>query len=253
MREPLDRVSALRRQIREADEAVSDRDLRDLWDEAQFELRKVRLFGDLVLAAFFEGSKPKEREQKRTEYVQRSSRERLESYRNWLDEWRDAEQPLDRSIGRSSSPRFSSARTWLRCDRGESAVWGVGRFRPNARDDLSRTGCSTVHEESHGNDDIVAHFFRRHSNRSRRRCLRPHCHEHDWPGRHASHRPALDCQHEGEIFAARTRVKWPGLAAVVVSVVHVMKGAYSGSKSLDDRVVETITAFLFHRGGHDNP
>lgn len=32
-----------------------------------------------------------------------------------------------------------------------------------------------------------------------------------------------------------------------------MKGPFPGAKLLDDRVVETITAFLFHRGSHDDP
>lgn len=61
------------------------------------------------------------------------------------------------------------------------------------------------------------------------------------------------CQHGGEIYCARKRVKWPGLAAVVVSVLHVMKGAFRGPKRLDDREVEAITAFLFHRGRDDDP
>ena len=52
---------------------MSDWELRDLWDEAQSELDKVRLFGDLVIAAFFEGEKPKDREAKRAEYVERRS------------------------------------------------------------------------------------------------------------------------------------------------------------------------------------
>ena len=69
VREPLDRVSELRRQIRDADETISDRELRVLWDEAQRELRKVRLLGDLVLAAFFEGTKPKERKERRDAYA----------------------------------------------------------------------------------------------------------------------------------------------------------------------------------------
>jgi hypothetical protein len=43
------------------------------------------------------------------------------------------------------------------------------------------------------------------------------------------------------------------MAAVVVSVVHVMKGAFPGPRRLDDRDVEKITAFLFDRGGHDDP
>ena len=48
-------------------------------------------------------------------------------------------------------------------------------------------------------------------------------------------------------------MKWPGLAAVVVSVLHVHKGLFSGVKFLDGEAMDTITAFLFHRGGHDDP
>ncbi len=43
--------------------------LRDIWDEAQHELSDVRLYGDLVLAAFFAGSKPAERETARVLYA----------------------------------------------------------------------------------------------------------------------------------------------------------------------------------------
>ena len=55
VREHVQRVSELRQLIREADDNVSDQDLRNLWDKAQIELSKVRLFGDLTIAAFFEG------------------------------------------------------------------------------------------------------------------------------------------------------------------------------------------------------
>ena len=48
-------------------------------------------------------------------------------------------------------------------------------------------------------------------------------------------------------------MKWPGLAAVVVSVLQVHKGAFPGVKRLDGDPVDMITAFLFHRGGHDDP
>jgi hypothetical protein len=52
VREHMANVAELRELIRAADEGVTDRELRDLWDEAELELGKVRLFGDLVLAAF---------------------------------------------------------------------------------------------------------------------------------------------------------------------------------------------------------
>ena len=61
------------------------------------------------------------------------------------------------------------------------------------------------------------------------------------------------CRHGGEIYAASTRYRWPGQAAVVVSIVHATKGRFAGPKRLDGHPVEGITAFLFHKGGHDDP
>ena len=61
------------------------------------------------------------------------------------------------------------------------------------------------------------------------------------------------CTHDGEIYAVRKRIKWPGEAAVVVSVVYIMKGRFTAQRLLDGRPVDAITAFLFHAGGHDDP
>src|SRR2546427_748082 len=94
VREHVANAAELRRRIREADESVSDWALRDLWDEAQFELGKVRLFGDLVLAAFFGEETPKERERRRSEYAAAVVNAEAERYRGWLEGWRDAGQPL---------------------------------------------------------------------------------------------------------------------------------------------------------------
>ena len=111
-----------------------------------------------------------------------------------------------------------------------------------------------VHEESHGNADLVAHFFRRAFGLLRTGGT---------SGLIATNTIAQGdtrstglrwiCTNGGEIYQARRRVKWPGLAAVVVSVLHVHKGEFPGVKLLDGESVETITAFLFHRGGHDDP
>jgi hypothetical protein len=38
-----------------------------------------------------------------------------------------------------------------------------------------------------------------------------------------------------------------------VSMLHVKRGNHQGPKQMDERAVETISAFLFHRGGNDEP
>src|SRR5207302_4869760 len=57
-------------------------------------LDKVRLFGDLIVAAFFQGDKPKVREAKRSEYASVILSGAAEQYRPWLEEWRHTERPL---------------------------------------------------------------------------------------------------------------------------------------------------------------
>ena len=59
--------------------------------------------------------------------------------------------------------------------------------------------------------------------------------------------------HGGTIYRARKRYVWPGEAAVVVSIVHVVKGAFERPFLLNGKWVDRITAFLFHAGGHADP
>ena len=102
-----------------------------------------------------------------------------------------------------------------------------------------------LHQESHGNADLVAHFFRRAFNLIR---------EDGAFGLIATNTIAQGdtratglrwvCQHGGEVYSARKRVRWPGRVVVVVSVVHVSKAPFSGPKWLNNRKVERITAFL---------
>ena len=94
VRDHVDEVARLRTLIRDAGEETEDRELRYLWDQAQGELGKVRLFGDLAAAAFFEAAKPKQREAKRTEYADAIINGAVEQYRDWLDDRRQIEPPL---------------------------------------------------------------------------------------------------------------------------------------------------------------
>jgi hypothetical protein len=111
-----------------------------------------------------------------------------------------------------------------------------------------------IHPESHGNADLVAHFYRRAFNLLRERGTF---------GLIATNTIAQGdtrgtglrwiCTHGGTIYAARRRYKWPGQSAVVVSVIHAAKGPLPGPYELDGKPVPLITAYLFHAGGHENP
>lgn len=57
---------------------------------------------------------------------------------------------------------------------------------------------------------------------------------------------------DGRIVRAIRRYKWPGEAAVVVSIVHVKKGE-SDSYILDSEPVGTITCFLLSSGPNEDP
>ena len=268
MRDALDAYAGLRRRIRAADANVSDWDLRDWWDQARFELGKVRLFGDLTIAAFFDGAKPKEREAKNGEYARAVLNGEAEQYRGWLAERRRADPPLAPFHWEIEFPEVferapsteSEAASHPRATRpGFDAIVGNPPFA--GKNSLAAGNVANypdwlkeIHEESHGNADLVAHFFRRAFDLVR---------DQGAFGLIATNTIAQGdtrasglrwiCKHGGEIFTVRRRVKWPGLAAVVVSVLHIVKGSVAGRKQIDGRDVERITAFLFHRGGHDDP
>jgi MmeI, DNA-methyltransferase domain len=111
-----------------------------------------------------------------------------------------------------------------------------------------------MHAESSGNADLVAHFFRRAFDLLREGGAFGLIAT-NTIGQGDTRATGLRwiCTHGGHIFTVRKRVKWPGMAAVVVSVVHAMKGSFEGTKCLDGHEVERITAFLFHRGGDADP
>ena len=254
IRERLREIAALRRRIREAGEEVSDGERRRLWREARDELDQAGIFGDLVLAAFFEEAKPGQRKALRTKLAETVVRGETDRYRSWLEELRNAEPPLAPfhwevefpEVFERENPGFD-AMVGNPPFAGKNTV--VGANAAHYPDWLKQ-----AHPESHGNSDLVAHFFRRAFDLVR---------QDGAFGLIATNTIAQGdtrstglrwiCEHRGEIYRARRRVKWPGLAAVVVSVLHIFKGRFPGVKRLDDDAVETITAFLFHRGGHGDP
>jgi hypothetical protein len=254
LRDSIDRVAELRRQIREADESITDIDRREIWSLAQIELNKVRLLGDLVVAAFFAGKKPKEREVKRTEFLSAIAGGVAECYRSWLAEQRQAEPPIAPFHWEIEFPEV-----FERENPGFDAFIGNPPFLGGSKIStvLGMTYLEWILEQNqatHGNADIVAHFFRRAFELLR---------QNGTFGLIATNTIAQGdtrysglrwiCNNEGDIFKARKRVKWPGIAAVVVSVIHVQKGQFQGLRVLDGKIVDRITAFLFQGGGNDDP
>ncbi len=251
VRERVRRVFDLRQLIREVGDGAQEHELRELLEETDRELRNVRQLGNLILAAFFGRDRPKARELRRREYadsiVQRGlagvgtlSREidlALVPF-HWdieFPEVFDRENPgFDAILG---NPPFAGKNTTINSNPAGYLDW-----------------LKQIHPQSHGNADLVAHFFRRAFGLIR---------ENGTLGLVATNTIAQGdtrasglrwiCNNGGAIYRAHRRIKWPGEAAVVVSVVHVAKGELTGPKRLDSRDTDLITAFLFYEGGHDDP
>ncbi|MDW8373902.1 MAG: N-6 DNA methylase, partial [Planctomycetota bacterium] len=253
-RQQVARAADLRARIRHASEGVSDAELNALWQEAQQALARVRLYGDLAVAAFFAGRTAKEREARRRQYAADLLNGDVAQHAARLDEWRRSDPPLAPFHWEIEFPEV-----FQRANPGFDAVVGNPPFLGGSKISSSFGAAYLdwvleLHEESHGNGDLVAHFFRRAFDLIRQGgTLGLIATNTIAQGDTRSSGLRWICTRGGEIYKARKRLKWPGLAAVVVSVVHIHKGAYTGIKRLDGREVETITAFLFHRGGHDDP
>lgn len=248
------KYSDLRHQIRSAGEDVSDKDLAALWKAARDELSNVRLYGDLVLASFFLGKNKKDRDEKRTEFINSIKSGSEDQYRSWLLEMRSADPPLASFHWELEFPEV-----FLRSNPGFDAFVGNPPFA--GKNTLAAANVSfypvwlkTVHSESHGNSDIVAHFFRRSFSLIR---------ENGSFGMIATKTIRQGdtrftglrwiCLNGGTIFTARRRLVWPGQASVIVSVIHGIKGHKEGPFILDGKHVDSITAFLFHSGSSENP
>ncbi len=250
----IERVAELRRQIREADDDTSDFVLRDLWDEAQFELAHVRLYGDLPVAAFFMGAKNREREAKRSEFAQAVDDGNAEQFCGLLEDLREAEPPLVPFHWEVELPEvFERERPGFDAIVG-NPPFGGKNTTSSANPEHYLEWLKELHEESHGNADLVAHFYRRSFDLLRRDAAFGLIAT-NTIGQGDTRSTGLRwiCTHGGEIYNAHKRFKWPGRAAVVVSVVHAVKGAWVGYRLLDGHPVDAITAYLFHAGSNEDP
>jgi N-6 DNA Methylase len=193
-----------------------------MWQSAELALAGVRLRGDVSIAAFFDGvgKNKQDREDLRRDYagmvqlqpermmaVSARLRERVVPF-NWEIEFPeifDRENPgFDVILGNQP---FAGKNTIISGHPEGYVEW------------LKET-----YSESHGNSDLVAFFFRRSFDLLR---------ANGTMGLIATNTIAQGdtrstglrfiCNNGGLIYNATRRYKWPGLAAVVVSLVHIMK------------------------------
>ena len=251
VREHVSKIAELRNLIRECGSSSSEQELSLVLEEVDDELRSVRKFGDIVLSAFFEKDKATARELRRQEYADSVVRDGLNSENaslanmdppvepfHWeleFPEVFDRENPgFDVIIG---NPPFAGKNSILNSNAVGYLDW-----------------LKQVHPQSHGNSDLVAHFFRRAFNLMRNDgALGLIATNTIGQGDTRSTGLRWICTNGGTIYRARRRIRWPGEASVVVSVVHITKGRYDGVNTLDDSPAEVITAFLFDGGSHEDP
>ncbi len=247
-------AEAWRQMIREAVPSVSQVELEDMWHEADAALDDVRFYGDLAIEAFFLEKTVKARERRRLARRAAVQDDDTKEHRERLAEKRRAGPPFAPFHWEIEFPEvFERENPGFDAFVGNPPFGGKNTVAA-ANIDSYPLWLKALHAKSHGNSDLVAHFFRRVFDLLRAGGTFGLIAT-NTIGQGDTRSTGLRwiCHGGGEIYRAFTRYKWPGQAAVVVSIVHVVKGGLLGPKELDGRPVEQITAFLFHTGGHDDP
>jgi len=263
IRAVVDRAIEEALELRQAIRAMAGSDdveeKRRLLKDADAALAKVRRVGDCVVACFFSEDKAKARE---------TARRRWEATTlAWIagdgsdaeivgavEGLRTGEKPVPCFHWEVEFPEvFGGGQGGFDAMVGNPPFAGKNTIAAGTRDGYI-DWLKTVHPESHGASDLAAHFYRRAFLR-----LRPEgtfgliASNTIYQGDTRATGLRWIRTHGGSLYSANRRQKWPGLANVVVSVVHGYRGAWSGPCVLNGREVERITAFLAPLGDDVDP
>jgi hypothetical protein len=247
IRERLEAAVTGRKEIREAPDDVERAIQEARYQRIEGRLSDARHLGDAVLAAFFSADKPDAREAKRQE---------IESWVNeppaamWMNigglaaTLRRVEPPIPPFHWELEFPEV-----FARKSGGFDAIVGNPPFLGGSKISGTFGHCYLAwllneHSNSHGNSDLVAHFFRRAFTLSRdggafELIATNTISQGD------TRQTGLEniLRLGGDIGNAIHRLKWPGEAAVIVSIVGIVKGM-ARNPTLDGRVVRRISAYL---------
>ena len=226
IREELKQVEADRRWIQAID-TTDDRQMKQkyqAWQRVEGILAEPRLAGQMKVAAFFNGKKTKERENLEKDYqtlLAQGTVAEKEAIVSGLTQGDRAVIPFNWEL--------EFPEVFNRDNPGFDAIVGNPPFAGknttiNGHPEGYVDWIKIVHPESHGNSDLVAHFFRRAFTITRTGgSFGLIATNTIAQGDTRSTGLRFICNNGGVIYNATRRYRWPGMAAVVVSVVHLWK------------------------------
>jgi hypothetical protein len=249
---------ALRAKIPELASSDDVGEKRRLLRDADDALAKVRLLGDAVIACFLTEEKSKDREKARVRCEATvdgwlSGSESAAEIQRLADELRGDNKPVPCFHWEIEFPEV------FKVSGGFDAVLGnppfLGGTRISTHLGMQYFAWLTMCFSGAGHHcDLVAYFFRRaFGHLCARGTFGLLATKTISQGDSRAGGLAWISRTGGTIYEARRRFRWPGTAAVMVSAVHVAKGRVRGPYYLDGRAVDQITAYLFHRGGSEEP
>lgn len=257
VRDKLDESERLRGEIRAAGDDTDVGVMRLLLREADEALDDLRMVGDLAVLGFFAGGTARERQGARAELASR------------LWAWQqDGDGAALRGLqGEMRQERHLIPFHWPiefpevfdRRNPGFDAIVGNPPFLGGTKISTDHSGpylewLKQTFQSSGGRSDLVVYFLRR-AFRSLRDggCFGLIATKTVAQGDSRRSGLGVILSEGGTVYAADRRIKWPGEAAVTVSVIHVSRGQAARPVKLDGRVVESINAFLLASGTITEP
>jgi hypothetical protein len=211
-------------------------------------LAPIRTMGDAIISAFFAADKPRARDRERAE-IESWLAGSLQGQWDKLDAAAAASLRADEHSITPFHWQVEFPEVFARENGGFDAIVGNPPFAGkntiiSGNREHYLPWLQTLHTGAHGNADLVAHFFRRAFGLLRAGGVFGLIAT-NTIGQGDTRASGLTTilSHRGAILRAKRRLKWPGEAAVVVSVVHVAKGE-AVSPVLDGRQVRRISAYL---------
>ncbi len=264
MEERLKQAITIRNRILASDEASMNPEKKaEQLRRAEEELTRIRLAGDLVLAAWFGNEKDKDRLA-----ALEGAKNRFQWALDRPEDWKALEAEA-RALRSGPFPVlpfhwelefpevFSGREAGFDCFVGNPPFMGGSKISTHQGKNYLNWLLYS-HLGAHGNGDIVAHFYRKAFDLLK---------IHGTFGLIATNTISQGDTRQtglaeirragGIIYAALRRLKWPGEAAVVVSVVHVTKSCEKAgiipAIFLDGKSVRNISAFLFEGVNDKSP